>query len=157
MLMTLPKARGRVHAQDTTGLSTRLCADPCAPLASRPAACFAHETRAELGLGRRRRTGCAVPAPSILGSAAVLGATGAAAGKVRQRQHRRELEGELQDSMAPGHSGILALVSDPGVVEIRKALEQADAIVEHAIDKVAADDMKAAAKDAEAEAGSDKR
>jgi uncharacterized membrane protein len=93
--------------------------------------------------------------PSILGSAAVLGATGAAAGKVRQRHHQRELEAELQDSIAPGHSGILALVSDPGVVEIRKALDRADAIVEKAVDKVAAEDMKAAAKEAEAEAESE--
>jgi uncharacterized membrane protein len=93
--------------------------------------------------------------PSILGSAAALGAAGAAAGKVRQRHHHRELEAELQDSIAPGHSGILALVSDPGVVEIRKALDKADGIVERAVDKVAAEDMKAAAKEAEAQAESD--
>ncbi len=90
--------------------------------------------------------------PSIIGSAAVLGAAGAAAGKVRQRHHHRELEAELQDAIAPGHSGILALVSDPGVIEIRRALDKADAIVEKAVDKVAAEDMKAAAKEAEAEA-----
>jgi uncharacterized membrane protein len=87
--------------------------------------------------------------PSILGSASVLGAAGAAAGKVRQRHHHHEIEAELHDSIAPGHSGILALVSDPGVVEIRKALDLADAIVERAVDKVAAEDMKAAAKEAE--------
>lgn len=89
--------------------------------------------------------------PSIIGSAAALGAAGAAAGKVRQRHHHRELEAELQDAIAPGHSGILALVSDPGAVEIRKALERADAIVEKAVDKVAAEDMKAAAEEAEAD------
>ena len=89
--------------------------------------------------------------PSVLGSAAVLGATGAAAGKVRQRHHHHDLEAELQDSIAPGHSGILALVSDPGVVEIRRALELAEAIVERAVDKVAAEDMKAAAEEAEAQ------
>jgi uncharacterized membrane protein len=93
--------------------------------------------------------------PSILGSATVLGAAGAAAGKVRQRHHHHEIEEELQDSIAPGHSGILALVSDPGVVEIRKALDLADAIVERAVDKVAAEDMKAAAKEAEAQAKED--
>ena len=49
-----------------------------------------------------------------------------------------ELADELEDSIAPGHSGILALVSDPGVVEIRQALATADAIVERTIDKVAA-------------------
>jgi hypothetical protein len=40
-------------------------------------------------------------------------------------------------------------VSDPGVVEIRNALAEADAIVQSAIDDVAARDIKAAAKEAE--------
>ena len=83
--------------------------------------------------------------PSILGSAAVLGAAGAAAGKAREVHHRKELADELQDAIAPGHSGILALVSDPSAVEIRKALEKADAIVEKAIDKAAAAEIKASA------------
>ncbi len=89
--------------------------------------------------------------PSILGSAAVLGVAGAATGKARELHHRKELAEELQDAIAPGHSGLLALVSDPGAVEIRKALDKADAIVEKAIDKVAAADIKAAADEAAAE------
>jgi uncharacterized membrane protein len=91
--------------------------------------------------------------PSILGSAAVVGAAGAATGKLRQRHHRNELERELEDAIAPGHSGILALVSDPGAVEIRKALDRADRIVQSAIDDVAATDIKAAAKEAESADG----
>ena len=55
----------------------------------------------------------------------------------------------LENAIPPGHSGLLALVSDPGAVRIRKALERADAIVESAIDKVEADDIKAAAKQAQ--------
>ena len=42
-------------------------------------------------------------------------------------------------------------MSDPGVVEIRQALALADSIVEGAVDRVAARDIKAAAKEAEAE------
>src|SRR5262245_55884568 len=87
--------------------------------------------------------------PSILGSAAVVGSAGALAGKLRQRHHHSELEKELEDAVAPGHSGLLALVSDPGAVRIRKALEKADGIVQSAIDKVEADDIKAAAKEAQ--------
>lgn len=49
--------------------------------------------------------------PSIIGSAAALGAAGAAAGKIRQRHHRGELADQLENAIAPGHSGILALVS----------------------------------------------
>ena len=87
--------------------------------------------------------------PSILGSAAVLGAGGAAIGKAREVHHRNELADELEGAIAPGHSGILALVSDPGVLEIRKALARADGIVESAVDDVLAADIKAAAKEAE--------
>jgi uncharacterized membrane protein len=87
--------------------------------------------------------------PTILGSAAALGATGAAVGKIRQQHHRTELAHELENSIAPGHSGILALVSDPAVVDIRKALDQADAIVEKAIERAAAEEIKAAAKEAD--------
>jgi len=90
--------------------------------------------------------------PSIIGSAGVLGAGGAAVGKLRQRHHRKELAASLQDAVAPGHSGIVALVSDPGEVKIRRALARAERIVENAISQVEADDIKAAAKETQ-EAG----
>ncbi len=89
--------------------------------------------------------------PSIIGSAAVLGSVGAATGKARELHHHHELTEELESAITPGHSGIVALVSDPGAVEIRKALELADAIVESAVDDVVARDIKAAAKEAESE------
>ena len=84
--------------------------------------------------------------PSILGSAAALGVAGAAVGKARQLYFRSELAQELDGVIEPGHSGILALVSDPGAVEIRAALDKATAIVEKAIDNVTANDIKAAAE-----------
>ena len=87
--------------------------------------------------------------PSILGSAAVVGSAGALAGKLRQRHHHGELEEQLENAVPPGHSGLVALVSDPGAVKIQKALEKADGIVASAIDQVEADDIKAAAKEAE--------
>jgi uncharacterized membrane protein len=94
--------------------------------------------------------------PSILGSAAALGTVGAATGKARQLRHRGQLSEDLESAIEPGHSGILALVSDPGAVEIRKALEAADAIVTAAVDDVLARDIKAAAKEAKAEAEAEK-
>ena len=84
--------------------------------------------------------------PSVLGSTAVLAGAGAATGKLRQRHHRAELARELENSIAPGHSGIVALVSDPRAVKIREALSRADSIVEHTIDELAAEDIKAAAQ-----------
>ena len=94
--------------------------------------------------------------PSILGSAAVLGAAGAAGGKLRQRHHRKELAERLETAIPEGHSGLVALVSNPGVVKIRKALDRANSIVESAVDDVAARDIKAAAKDAGDTATADK-
>ena len=90
--------------------------------------------------------------PSIIGSAVVLGAGGAGVGKLQQRHHKKELAEQLQDAIAPGHSGLVALVSDPAVVEIRKALDKATRVVESAVDKAVAADVKAAAKEAEADA-----
>jgi uncharacterized membrane protein len=109
-----------------------------------------HSTRRGLGWGVLGGVvlGVLFP-PSIIGSAVVLGAGGAAIGKARNLHHKKEIADELQDAIAPGHSGIIALVSDPGEVRIRKALEKADAIVERAVDKTVADDLKAAAKEAD--------
>ena len=76
--------------------------------------------------------------PSIIGSALVVGAGGGIFGKLRERHHKKELAKELEDAIEPGHSGIIALVSNPGEVKIRKALEKADHIVEKAIDDAAA-------------------
>ncbi|GAB7004880.1 hypothetical protein JCM18899A_23530 [Nocardioides sp. AN3] len=87
--------------------------------------------------------------PSILGSAVVAGSAGALVGKLRQRHHHSELEQQLESAIPVGHSGLVALVSDPGAVRIQKALARADAIVTSAIDKVEADDIKAAAKEAD--------
>jgi uncharacterized membrane protein len=87
--------------------------------------------------------------PSIIASAVVLGAAGAGTGKLRELYHHDELEDELQGAIDPGHSGIVAIVSDPSAVKVAKALDLADRIVQHAVDKAAVADMKAAAKAAE--------
>ncbi|MDN4597197.1 DUF1269 domain-containing protein [Leifsonia virtsii] len=87
--------------------------------------------------------------PSIIGSALVVGAGGGIFGKLRERHHKKELAKELEDAIEPGHSGIIALVSNPGEIKIRKALEKADHIVEKAIDDAAAADLKAAGKNAD--------
>ena len=89
--------------------------------------------------------------PSIIGSAVVVGAAGAATGKLREIHHKDQLANELENAIQPGHSGILALVSNPDAVEIQKALQLADAIVQSAVDDVVAKDIKAAAKEAESD------
>ena len=112
-----------------------------------------HSTRRGLGWGVVGGVilGIIFP-PSVIASAIVIGAGGAAIGKAREVHHRKELAEELQDAIDPGHSGIVALVSDPGVIEIRKALEKANKIVESSVNKVEAEDIKAAAKEAQSAA-----
>ncbi|HQR26406.1 MAG TPA: DUF1269 domain-containing protein [Nocardioides sp.] len=91
--------------------------------------------------------------PSILGSAAVIGAAGAGIGKAQQLRNKAKLAEELEDSIEPGHSGIVALVSNPAAAELRKALERADRIVESAVNDAVAKELKAAAKEIEAGQG----
>jgi uncharacterized membrane protein len=85
--------------------------------------------------------------PSIIASAAALGTAGAALGKARNVFNRKGLADELAGVMKPNTAGIVALVEDTAVVEIREALAKADRIVEQAIDKqIAAEiDREAAA------------
>ena len=89
-----------------------------------------HSTRSGLrwGLVGGIALGVIFP-PSSLGGAAALGAAGAATGKVRQMHTAASSPMSWSSEVAAGHSGIDALVSDPGVVEIRKALAEAEAIV----------------------------
>ena len=91
--------------------------------------------------------------PSILGSAVVLGAAGAGIGKAREVHHRHELADELADAIDLGHSGLVALVSDPAAVKVQKALAKADRIVQKAVDEALAADIKAEAKATEAQPG----
>jgi uncharacterized membrane protein len=88
--------------------------------------------------------------PSIIASTVLLGAAGAAGGKLRELMHHDDIEAELQGAIDPGHSGIVALVSDPTALQLAKALDRADHIVASAVDKASVADMKAAAKSVEA-------
>jgi uncharacterized membrane protein len=84
--------------------------------------------------------------PSILGSAVVLGAAGAGIGKAREVHHRHEIADELGQAIDPGHSGLVALVSDPAAVKVQEALAKADRIVQKAVDDAIADELRAEAK-----------
>ena len=84
--------------------------------------------------------------PSILAGAVGGGTIGAAIGKIRNISQRSDLAKDLEDVLTPGSSGVVALVEDTAVVEIRKALAKADAIVTKAVDQqvAAAIDREAA-------------
>jgi len=73
--------------------------------------------------------------PSILAGAIAGGAVGGVFGKVRNVFHRHGIAKELAEVMKPDTAGIIALVEDTAVIEIQRALAQADEIVTRAVDK----------------------
>ena len=91
--------------------------------------------------------------PSILASAATVGALGAGIGKVRNEATRSGLAKELEGVMQPNSSGVIALVEDTAVVEIQKALAQAQDIVTKAVDKQVAAEIDREAANAKESLG----
>ena len=73
--------------------------------------------------------------PSILAGALAGGALGSAIGKIGNLSSRSDLAKELEGGPTPGSSGVVALVEDTAVVEIQKALAEADEIVTKAVNK----------------------
>lgn len=113
-----------------------------------------HSTRSGLGWGVVG--GIALAAlfpPSILAGAVAGGTIGAAAGKIRNLVRRSEVEKQLEDSLAPGTSGILALVEDQAAAEVQRALAKADRVVEKSVDKALAMQIDAEAAAAKKAAG----
>jgi uncharacterized membrane protein len=89
--------------------------------------------------------------PSILASAVGFGVVGSVLGKVRNLSHRSKLSDELAGVIAPNTTGLIVFAEDEAVVEIEKALAEADRIVSKAVDKQLAleiDREAAAAKEA---------
>lgn len=66
--------------------------------------------------------------PSILASAAVLGAGGAALGKVGNIRQKGKVEKEVADVLTPGTSGILALITVKDLPAVKETMPQAQEV-----------------------------
>lgn len=86
--------------------------------------------------------------PAILGSTVVAGMIGAAIGKGAQVAQKRRLADELHYSIDPGHSGLVALVSDPDAVELGAALTKANRVVRTGVKDADAASIRAVARQA---------
>jgi uncharacterized membrane protein len=73
--------------------------------------------------------------PSLIVSAVGFGAVGAVLGKIRNTMNRNGIADQRAEVMKPNTAGLMALVEDTAVVEIERALTEADEIVARAIDK----------------------
>ncbi len=113
-----------------------------------------HSTRNGLGWGVVGGivVGALFP-PTIIAGAVGVGALGSVIGKIRNLHHRSELATELEDALAPGTSGIVALVEDRAAVEVERALAKADRIVSKSVDRAVAMEIDAEAAAAKQAAG----
>ena len=88
--------------------------------------------------------------PSIIGSAAVLGVTGAVLGRLRKEHHKSELGATLTGALAPDASGILVLVTLPAVPAVRQTMPRATRVTQVPVDKETAASITEACKAAAA-------
>jgi uncharacterized membrane protein len=91
--------------------------------------------------------------PTILAGAIAGGAAGGILGKVRNVFHRHGIAEELAKVMKPDTAGIIALVEDTAVIEVQRALAEADEIVTRAVDKQVAAEIDREAAAAKASIG----
>jgi uncharacterized membrane protein len=76
--------------------------------------------------------------PSIIVSAAVVGAAGGVWGKVRDKGFKDEDLKEIGDSLPPGSSAIIAIAEDRMLQQMELALDGYDRIAKHAVSAEAA-------------------
>jgi len=88
--------------------------------------------------------------PSIIGSAAALGVTGAVLGKLRQEHHKAELGAGLAGALAPNTSGILVLATLPAVPAVKQAMPKATKVTQVPVESATATAITNAAKQASA-------
>lgn len=105
-----------------------------------------HSTRTGLGWGVVGGivVGVLFP-PSIIAGAVGTGVLGAVVGKLRNVHHKSEFAEELEDALAPGTSGVVALVEGRAAVEVRHALATADGIVSRSVHSALAMQVEAEA------------
>ena len=88
--------------------------------------------------------------PSIIGSAAALGVTGAVLGKLRQEHHKSQLGAGLEGALAPNSSGILVLATLPAVPAVKQTMPKATKVTQVPVDGTTATAITEAAKQAPA-------
>ena len=86
--------------------------------------------------------------PSIIASALVVGAGGAAIGKIGNINARNAVARDLASVLTPGSSGIVALVTLEQVEQVKQAIPEATAVKSAPVSEETAAAVKEAAKEA---------
>jgi uncharacterized membrane protein len=80
--------------------------------------------------------------PSLLASAVVGGVIGAGAGGLVDRHLKKEIKADVEDTLPPGSSGIVALFEERWVSVMESAMAKADKVAKHEVDPESAEDVK---------------
>lgn len=83
--------------------------------------------------------------PAILASAIVGAGVGGGAGALVDHHRKSEIKEDVEDTLPPGSSGIVALFEERWVAEVDKAIAKADKVSKHEVDPASAEDVKAGA------------
>jgi len=83
--------------------------------------------------------------PSILAAAVVGGGIGAGAGGLLDHHRKSEIKHDVEDSLPPNSSGIVALFEEKWTADMEKLLARAEKITKHEVDPKSVEDVKAAA------------
>jgi uncharacterized membrane protein len=92
--------------------------------------------------------------PSILASAATLGAAGAIAGKVGNQLNKGDVARELAGALAPGSSGIIAVARLTDIDKVKQQMPAATKVTEVPVTGETAEAIKEAAAETATPAGS---
>jgi uncharacterized membrane protein len=83
--------------------------------------------------------------PAFLASAVVGAGIGAGTGALLDHHHKNEIKADVEDTLPPGSSGIVALFEERWVEDVDKALAKADKISKHEVDSDSAENVKTTA------------
>jgi uncharacterized membrane protein len=89
--------------------------------------------------------------PTLLGSAIVGGAAGGVIGKLKHRHDRSEMKQQIEETLPPGTSGVVAVVENRFLEQLDRTLEAAERVSKQAMDAETVKDLEtesAAAKPA---------
>jgi uncharacterized membrane protein len=84
--------------------------------------------------------------PSLLGSAIVGGAAGGVIGKLKHRHDRSELKEEVEKTLPPGSSGVVAVVENKWLEQLDRTLAAAERVSKHSVDAATVDEIEQEAK-----------
>ena len=84
--------------------------------------------------------------PSLLASAAVGAGAGLGIGGLKAHRTKAAIRADVEDTLPPNSSGIVALFEEQWVKDVDKALAHANKVTKHEVDADSAEEVKNAAK-----------